>query len=84
MPLYLYVCQACRHEFETLVRAGSEPACPKCQSRELERQPSTFAVKSADRTRAIVDKKLKRDGEVGWQKTAEIERDAERHRREDH
>lgn len=84
MPLYLYVCRGCQHEFETLVRAGHEPACPRCQSQDLERQPSTFAVKSSERTRGFADRKLKRDGEAGWQKTAEIERDAEKHRREDH
>ena len=55
MPLYLFTCRACGHEFETLVRAGSEPVCPSCQSRDLERQISTFAVKSAERTRAAAD-----------------------------
>lgn len=84
MPLYLYICRGCGHEFETLVRTGSEPACPSCQSRDLDRQVSTFAVKSAERTRAAADKQIKRDGQRGWEKTAEIERDAEKHRREDH
>ena len=84
MPLYLYTCRACGHEFETLVRAGSEPACPSCQSGDLERQISTFAVKSGDRTRAAADKQINRDGKAGWEKTREIERDAEKHRREDH
>lgn len=84
MPLYLYTCRACGHEFETLVRAGSEPACPACQSGDLERQISTFAVKSGERTRAAADKQIKRDGQAGWDKTREIERDAEKHRREDH
>ena len=84
MPLYLYICRACQHEFETLVRAGSEPVCPTCQSRDLERQPSSFAVKTADRSQGAVDRQRKRDGEAGWQKTREIERDAEKHRREDH
>jgi putative FmdB family regulatory protein len=84
MPLYLYVCRACGHEFETLVRAGSEPACPSCKSGDLERQISTFAVKSSERTRAAADKKITRDGQAGWDKTREIERDAEKHRREDH
>ena len=30
MPLYDYRCQACRAEFELLVRAGTVPACPQC------------------------------------------------------
>jgi putative FmdB family regulatory protein len=84
MPLYLYVCRACQHEFETLVRAGNEPSCPACKSQDLERQPSTFAVKSSERSRTAADRKIKRDSEAGWQKTMDIERAAEKHRKEDH
>ena len=84
MPLYLYACRACGHEFETLVRAGHEPACPACKGTDLERQPSTFAVKSSGQTRAFADRQIKKDSEAGWQKTMEIERAAEKHRKEDH
>ena len=44
MPIYEYACLDCRHEFEALVRASEEPACPACRSRRLERLRSTFAV----------------------------------------
>ena len=84
MPLYLYVCRACQHEFETLVRAGSEPACPACKSQDLERQPTTFAVKSSGQTRSFADRQIKRDSEAGWKKTMYVERAAEKHRKEDH
>ena len=84
MPLYVYICRACGHEFETLVRTGSEPACPSCQSQDLERQPSTFAVKSSGQSRGFADRQIKRDSEAGYQKTMEIERAADKHRKEDH
>lgn len=43
MPLYEYHCQACGHDFETLVRAGSTPACPQCHSTSLEKIVSRIA-----------------------------------------
>ena len=47
MPIYEYACAGCGHEFETLVRAGTEPQCPNCQSRELEKRLSVFATTTA-------------------------------------
>ncbi|MGE3512354.1 MAG: zinc ribbon domain-containing protein [Vicinamibacterales bacterium] len=46
MPLYEYTCRGCGHFFETLVRPGSEPACPACHGQDLERALSLFAVDS--------------------------------------
>jgi putative FmdB family regulatory protein len=47
MPLYEYQCRACGQQFEALVRGGSTlPACPECQSQDLERLLSMFAVSS--------------------------------------
>ncbi len=46
MPIYEYRCRACRHDFETLVRAGDTPACPSCATTDLEKQISLFAVDS--------------------------------------
>ena len=40
MPLYDYHCPACGHTFETLLRAGSTPACPRCGSTALDKQVS--------------------------------------------
>ena len=44
MPIYEYLCRACRHEFEQLLRTGDTPACPKCQGQDLERLLSHLAV----------------------------------------
>lgn len=47
MPVYEYKCRACGHKFEQLVLPNSAPAtCPRCQSHDLERLLSLFAVSS--------------------------------------
>ena len=47
MPVYEYRCRACGHECEQLVLPSSAPAtCPRCQSNDLERLLSLFAVSS--------------------------------------
>ncbi|MGA8172383.1 MAG: zinc ribbon domain-containing protein [Methylocystis sp.] len=47
MPIYAYVCADCAHEFETLVRSGETPACPKCGAERLDRQISLIAKPAA-------------------------------------
>jgi putative FmdB family regulatory protein len=44
MPLFEYVCQACAHQFEVLVRASDSPECPACHGTTLQRRQSTFAA----------------------------------------
>lgn len=44
MPIYEYACRQCGHQFETLVRSGSQPECPNCRSRELDKQLSVIAT----------------------------------------
>ena len=46
MPIFEYSCTSCRHEFETLVRTGDTPACPKCGGAELTKLLSLPAIKS--------------------------------------
>jgi putative FmdB family regulatory protein len=46
MPIFEYICQECRHEFETLVFGGDKAKCPKCQSPKLSPQLSVFAMSS--------------------------------------
>lgn len=46
MPIFEYHCQSCHHEFETLVRTGDTPACPKCAGTELEKLLSLPAIQS--------------------------------------
>jgi putative FmdB family regulatory protein len=47
MPLFEYACRACGHRFEFLTREGRTPACPSCESADLEKQLSVFAVSTA-------------------------------------
>lgn len=44
MPLREYVCADCDERFETLVRAGDTPQCPRCGSVSLAQQLSVFAA----------------------------------------
>lgn len=46
MPIFEYSCDACHHEFETLVRTGDTPACPKCAGAALTKRLSLPAIKS--------------------------------------
>jgi putative FmdB family regulatory protein len=50
MPIYEYKCRSCGSEFEQLIIHSTTPECPACQSRDLERTVSAFAV-SSDTTR---------------------------------
>ncbi len=44
MPIFEYICQDCNHEFEALVYGNQKADCPKCHSKKLAAQLSTFAV----------------------------------------
>jgi len=44
MPLFEYVCKRCGHQFEELVLGTTQPNCPSCHGRKLEKLMSTFAV----------------------------------------
>ena len=47
MPLYEYKCNKCNNSFETLVLdLTDEVNCPECKSTNIEKQFSTFGVKS--------------------------------------
>jgi putative FmdB family regulatory protein len=50
MPLFEFECRSCHARFELLVR-GETPVCPTCQSADLQRMLSMFAV-SSEATRA--------------------------------
>lgn len=47
MPIYEYRCTACGHAFEALVRGSEAPACPECESPDIERQTSLPTVHSS-------------------------------------
>jgi putative FmdB family regulatory protein len=61
MALYDYLCKACGHEVEALVRAQDPPVtCTSCKSDNVEKQLSTFAVSSAEKTAAAAKDSRKR------------------------
>ena len=45
MPLYEYKCRDCETPFETIVSSGDTVRCPECESENLDRLISTFAVR---------------------------------------
>ncbi len=44
MPLYEYQCQSCQVKFEVIESQSNQSSCPKCQSKEIKRLISCFAV----------------------------------------
>jgi putative FmdB family regulatory protein len=44
MPIFMYRCQACAHQFELLVHGSTVPECPHCQATSLDKQLTGFAV----------------------------------------
>jgi putative FmdB family regulatory protein len=86
MPLFDFRCRACGHDFEALIRpGGSDTAtCPSCESTDLEKLLSTFAVSSAERTQSFADTKRKKAAAVAHRDNAAIERETAAHRAEDH
>ena len=49
MPIYEYICQDCKHEFETIrsmSQADAQLACEKCGGRKTKRKISVFFAES--------------------------------------
>ena len=46
MPIFEYKCKDCGKKFEAIVIGSRKPECPSCQSKKLEKQLSTFAVRA--------------------------------------
>lgn len=61
MPIYEYACRDCGHEFEELVRGNETPACPSCESDELERIVSLPSVRSESTREMSMRAAKKRD-----------------------
>ena len=60
MPLYDYSCRGCGHTFEALVRGDTTSLrCGKCQSADIERQVSLFAVNTPGTRQASLNKARK-------------------------
>ena len=45
MPLYVFHCDSCGHEFEDNIPLSQEklPSCPQCNKEEVHKVPSTTA-----------------------------------------
>ncbi len=56
MPIFEYECRACGREFERLVRPGDTPACPACESQDLEKLLSLSSVSTPSMQRAAFQK----------------------------
>ncbi len=37
MPIYVFKCQKCNHEFEKLLPVGKKASCPECHSCKVEK-----------------------------------------------
>ena len=83
MPLFDFDCRACGHRFEALVRHDA-PVCPACQSRDLEKLLSSFAVSTPERWEAAAAASTKKAADTAARDNAARERAAQRHRLEDH
>lgn len=87
MPLYEYQCRACGHEFEflRLPHDTAAPVCPACQSTDLERLLSGFAVSSEQLSSARVEARRKQiRGSKDTRDKQVAQAEYEKHHREDH
>lgn len=84
MPLFDFRCRTCGVVFEALVRPGSKPACSSCQSEDLERQLSTFAVSSSGSRSAAALKAREKAAAIGRRDNAIKEAETQAHRNDDH
>jgi len=75
MPLYSYQCKKCGELFELLVFPSDTPACPSCESTELE--PQMGLIAPAGKTGDILKsarKQAAREGHFSNYKRSEIKR----------
>jgi putative FmdB family regulatory protein len=84
VPIFDFECRSCGAEFEALVLHNIVAECPSCKGRDLERRFSSFAVSSAEKTRAAATKARQKAAAIGRADTAAMDREIEQHRRDDH
>jgi putative FmdB family regulatory protein len=70
MPIFEYACRSCGEQFEMLVRAGTQPACPKCAGTDLEKRLSLPAIKSETTHGAAMRAAKTRDTKQAREKNA--------------
>jgi len=76
IPIYEYSCKGCGHTFEELVRGEEQPACPSCQSPDLERLFSLSTVQSSG-TRAMAMRAAKKRDQKQGQERMHAQREYE-------
>ncbi len=87
MPIHEYLCKACGSQFEHLLlpAAKTEPLCPACGSRDLEKLMSGFAVNTRERTKANVTAARKQIAQSKDHKDKQVAAaEYARHHAEDH
>jgi putative FmdB family regulatory protein len=87
VPIYEYACRACGRQFEHLLlpAATTEPVCPECGGRDLERLLSGFAMSTIELTKARVKAARKQHAQSKETKDKQIaEAEYTRHHMEDH
>ena len=80
MPIHEYRCLACGHQFETLVRAQDTPVCERCQSTQLERLLSMFAVSSESTRQSSLSLARKQNKKVLRDKAIADQEEIDHHR----
>ncbi len=56
MPIYEFICNKCRHEYEAIVaRAGESAPCPECGGKKADRLISRPAPPRTDPTPATCE-----------------------------
>jgi putative FmdB family regulatory protein len=81
MPIYDFHCRACGHDFEALVRP-QDPTPTRCPSRQhvdLERLLSSFAVSTAEKTRAAAKQSRQRQVKANKEKLVADEEYRKKH-----
>jgi putative FmdB family regulatory protein len=77
MPIYEYQCRQCANQFELLVlKASPVPACPSCESQDIEQLLSGFAVSSDGISKGRLQaarRQLANSSQTKEQKVAEVE-----------
>jgi len=52
MPIYEYICNQCKEEFEKLVFGNKSVECPKCQSGDITKKFSVFGMSGVEKPHA--------------------------------
>lgn len=71
MPIFEYICQGCGEEFELLVRGATAPACPACESEDLEKQLSLPRAHTSKTHGKAMRAARARDKKRGWERMNE-------------